>query len=366
MTKIFKTIASALLALAFVAGVPARAAVLYAGSEDIDFTCTGACTVVTSGGGTNYRTAWVREAYSVSGSGATSDPPTNRFATAVFASTQEIWLHFQYNQGSSATDSNAQVIRLTDDAGNAAIIVRGTGSTGQVKISSRTSGGVFTDLATCTASTFPSGSLQQIDLHAKLAVSGQLDLYAGGVSICTFTGDTTNGDGSTLWTKASVAGLKSTDTSYYSEVIVEDASTLSKNYLALYPNASGNQTQWTGANPCTTILNATAVNDATFVSTSTNSQTEQCATYNTIPSGIYSVDAVQMSARAQRGASGPQHFDFVTRTASTDFYSSDQAPTTSFTNFQNYLQATNPNTSAAWLTSDLTAAGFNIGLFSKP
>jgi hypothetical protein len=73
-----------------------------------------------------------------------------------------------------------------------------------------------------------------------------------------------------------------------------------------------------------------------------------------------------MSGRLLVGGSGPQHFDFVTRTGGNDYTSSDFAPINSFSNFNNYIQSVNPATNNSWALSDLTATGFNIGLESKP
>lgn len=351
-------------AFALLLAAPASATLLYAGTEDIDFSCAGTCTVVTSGGGTNYRSDWVREALSLVGSAA--GPPTNAIGTPDFTASGTAWVHFQYNANGIGTTSDGQLLRFIDSAGNAAIIIRGTGTDQQVKISSRTAGGAFTDLGTCTAGSLPLGTLQQVDVKLTLAVAGEVTLYSGGTQFCTFSGDTTNGDGSTTIIRAEISHLANGATAYFSEVVVADADTRDKNYLAMYPTASGNQVQWTGANPCTTILNATAFADGTFVSSATNNQIEQCTVHNTIPTGAFNVDAVVMSARALRGTTGPQHFQFVTRTGGANYNSSDQAPTTSFGNFNNYLQATNPGTSNPWTISDITAAGFNIGLESTP
>lgn len=356
---------------------PAKATILFAGTEDFSFLCdSGAtCGTTTTGGGTNFRSAYSRSAFNVSGSGATNDPPTNRFTTignlgsATFTATQEIWLHFIYTQTSNGTDANAQLIRFKDDAGNAAIIARGTGSAGQIKFSSRTSGGVFTDLVTCSATTYPSSTpLQQIDIDIKLAASGFIHAYANGVDYCDFVGDTTNGDASTKWNNVTLAGAKSTDTSYYSEVIVATTNTNGMGYLSSYANAAGNQTQFTGTNACTTILNNNPVNDASFAATATNSQTEQCATYNTLPSGVFTVEAVIIKARALRGAAGPQNFQFDPRVGGTDYPGTNVNPTTSFANYSSIL-ATNPATSAAWTTSDVSGSAPNLnlsGVFSQP
>jgi hypothetical protein len=73
-----------------------------------------------------------------------------------------------------------------------------------------------------------------------------------------------------------------------------------------------------------------------------------------------------MSARVLVGDSGPQHFDFVTRTGGADYVSSDFAPTTTFSNIANYIQTINPATSGSWAVSDFQAADFNVGEETKP
>ena len=73
-----------------------------------------------------------------------------------------------------------------------------------------------------------------------------------------------------------------------------------------------------------------------------------------------------MSARVLVGATGPQHFDFVTRTGGTDYLSADFAPLNSFSNITNYIQTANPATGNPWAVSDFQAAGFNVGEETKP
>lgn len=366
---LFGSIAAAMLALA----VPASGTILFAGGEDIDFSCVaGSCSVST--GGNPFRTAWARAAYAATG--AAADPTTNRFSTSTWSGVASLWVHGQYcnnnggcgaNGSTNATTSNSQMIRVFDDAGNPTLIVRGTGTAGQLKISSRTSGGVFTDLVTCSSAF--DNALSQIDLFIDYGVAGTVTLYKNSSQTCTYTGDVTNGDGATTLTKVELSGT-TTQSGAWSEIIAATTSTTAKNLLTIKPNGNGNAVQWTGTNPCTAILNATTVNDASFVQSSTNDQLEQC-TVNfgnnnaSLPAGTYRVDTFVMSARLLRGATGPQTFDFVTRTASTDYTSTDTALTTSFANYQ-YFQTTNPNTLAAWGPTDFSAAGFNIGLKSRP
>lgn len=163
----------------------ASATLLFAGGEDTDFTCNGvgSCAVVT--GGNAYRAVWAREAFTAIGT--TTDPPTNRFATPVFSANATLWIHTQYCNiyGTNATCGlvgannnttlNAQALRIFDSAGNPTLIVRGTGTAGQLKISSRTSAGAFTDLVTCSSAF--NVSLTQLDLYINYGISGEVTLY---------------------------------------------------------------------------------------------------------------------------------------------------------------------------------------------
>jgi len=362
----------ALLVLgAAIGSTNASATLLYAGGEDIDFipapTCGTNCFVMTSAG--TFRSNWARETYGVRYTSA-SDPPTTRFATPVFTASSQIWVHAQVwsTAGGGATTANQQLLRLIGADGNPAIILRGTGTAGQIKISKRDTSGVITDLLTCASAIFPTPNLDQLDVYVNYAASGEVNVYRNSVSFCDYTGDvTTNGRTQLNAAEFSAAGGSAgNDWVGWSEVVIATTDTRAMNLYTLSPNGNGNATQWTGTNPCTAILNATAYNDTSYVTTGSNSQIEECTVRNSLPTGSFNVQAVVMSGRLLVGSSGPQHFDFVLRTGGADYTSSDFAPTNSFSNIGNYIQALNPATGNAWAIGDITAAGFNIGLESKP
>lgn len=366
-----------LLSLAVLAGlvVPASAVttILWAAAgEDIDVTCTGTCTV--TGSSANYRSTYVRAALGTSG--AVGDPPANRFApNATFSNASTIWVHAVMCEGAAAADCSAttsttlneQLIRLIDTAGNAALIVRGTGNAGEYKISSRTAGGVFTDLLTCTGGF--GATPTRIDILVVFNASGTLTCYNNGVQINTFSGSTLNGDGAANLNNIAFSGISTGNTTWWSEMIVAAGDSRPMSVLNLLPSGNGNATQWgsSGAGVCGSVWPVLNNTDAPIAFSATNNQLQQCTVTSSAVAGAFTVDAVAMTARAIIGSTGPQHFDFLTRTGGSDFTSSDQAPNTSnYTNFGPYLQATNPQTTVQWLFTDLTAAGFNIGLKSTP
>ena len=351
----------------------AGATLLYAGGEDIDFFCgSGSTCYVNTSGAPFYRPAWAREAYGVFGT--TSDPPTNRFATSAFASASTVWLHAQYctsYAGSSCqnvTTANDQMVRLIDTNGNAALVVRGTGNAGQVKISSRTAAGVFTDLVTCSAAI--NAALTQLDLYVNYGSSGEVALYTNSVQVCDYSGNVTNGDGASTLAQVEFAspmtGTTVSSAGMWSEVIIATTDTRAMARFTANTSGNGNATGFSGTNVCSAIWNVTSANDASYGYTGSNTVLHECTINSSIPAGNYNVLGLVMSARTLVGSSGPLHFDFLTRVGGTDYASSDFAPTTSFSNIVNYIQAVNPATASPWSVSDFQAAGFNVGEESKP
>jgi hypothetical protein len=358
------------LGLAF-GPVSAQATLLYAGGEDVDFICNsgGSCSVDTTAG--RFRSGWAREAYSVVGT--TSDPPTNRFASAAFSPVSTLWVHGQHcnwNQLGAGCDTSttnaAQLIRIMDSSGNPTLIVRGAGAAGQVKISSRTAGGTFTDLVTCS-SAMGSG-VNQLDLYVNYATSGQVTLYNNSAQVCDYTGNVTNGDGATTLNQIELASTHSCTAcnGVWSEVIVATTDTRAMSRFTANTTGNGNTTSFSGTNVCSAIWSATAFNDTSYGFSGSNNAIHECTINSAVPAGSYSVLGLVMSARVLVGATGPQHFDFVTRTGGTDYMSPDFAPLPSFSNITNYIQTANPATSNPWAVSDFQAAGFNVGEETRP
>jgi hypothetical protein len=345
----------------------AQAQLLYAGGEDVDFTCNagGSCFVTTISG--LFRPTWAREAYEVAPT--SSDPPTDRFATAPFSPSSTLWVHAQYcsdydgcNQTTNTT-AGSQMVRILDSSGNPTLIVSGTGTSGQLVISSRTPGGVFTSLVTCSSAF--NMALTQLDLYIAYGTSGEVTLYNNSAKVCDFTGDVTNGDGATTLTQVEFASPGAAG-SAWSEVIIATTDTRAMARFTANTINNGNTTGFSGTNICSAIWNVTSFNDASYGYSGSTGVLQECTINSSIPGGAYNVVGLVMSARALVGSSGPLHFDFLTRTGGADYASSDFAPTTSFSNIQNYIQTVNPATGNPWVFSDFAATGFNIGEKTKP
>lgn len=342
----------------------------FAGGEDTSFSLSGSFTLV--GGGVTYRSAFCREAIGTTSGVVTTTawPMTTSAATPQWGPSSSFYIHGQYyGNASSNTTASAILLALADSSGVGRILVRGTGTAGQVKISTRNAAGTIVDLVTSAAGALPaasSGNPVAIDLFVNYAVSGQCTLYANGVSIAdtgagiNVTTDSATALGQTFYGAAITAG--GGITVGWSECIAQSTTTLGMALWTLIPAATGNTQSWT---PNTVAnVNKGAINDTTFVSTGTAAVLSEWTTNITPPGGIWSVNAVVQEARVSIGTTGPQHFAWVLRTADgSDHTTGSLAPTTSFSNFNNQQWLTNPHTSAPWAVADITT-GFNIGIES--
>ncbi len=363
--------------LSLAAAMSANATILFTGAEDIDFNCTGSvgtigsssCTQDTNTG--RFRTAFARSGLTPANNTSAADPPANLWKSPNFTATTHIWTHFWFLQDQAANTSNNQIFIWYASDGNPAVILRGTGSTTQIKVSTRSTTGTLTDLVTCSAGFGTQSSLAQYDIDLNYAVAGGITIYKNSASLCTFSGDMTTNSRTQLqaialgpYTSNAGAAL------VYSEVIVADADTRGMSLVTMLPGGAGNATAWTGTNGCTSIINNNPQNTASFISSSTSNQLEQCTvkfgnSNTSFPTGSWAVDVVATTFSGLRGTTGPQHIEHNLRTGGVDSNSADVNVTTSFGNYQNYWTV-NPNGSTTWAQSDLTAAGFNIGVKSTP
>jgi hypothetical protein len=338
--------------------------VYFAGGEDVEFTYTG--TVINQ---TNYgNAAYCREQIEVP-SGSTAWPMTNSISNpASFGNQASFWVHaqvFPYN--SNATTASNIMLALADSAGVGRLMVRGTGTAGQLKITTRNAAGTFVDLVTSAANvwTNPVAPLTvAIDLFVNYSTSGQATLYVNGVSVAdTLTGVNVTTDSATSLSYVYFGAAGASDY-IWSEMIVADSDTRPAHLWLMNSNTAGNAQTWTGT---ATSVNKPVINDTTYISAASAGLIEEFKTGGiAFPSGTWAVAAVVMSSRALGGsAGGPTRVEYVTRVGSTDYVGGTWTPPVgSFGNNSNYIQATNPGTGSAWLPSDLTAATFNYGIES--
>jgi hypothetical protein len=244
-------------------------------------------------------------------------------------------------------------------------MLRATASASTWGVWTRTSAAVFTQLGsnfttTGMTTTGPIG----LDINVVYGSSGSITVYLGGTQVFTYSGNVTT-DSATTLSGIEIAGMGAgTQNVTWSEVIVADSSTIAMGLWQMNSATAGNAQTWAGT---ASSVNKQTISDTTFISAASAGLINEYRSGGiALPAGAYTVPAIKMVARALVGATGPQNLEYVTRVGSTDYVGGSWGPPVgSFANdIANYMQATNPGTSAAWQTSDLTASTFNYGVES--
>lgn len=333
--------------------------VIFAGGEDTSFIVGGSTSIRTSGGG--FRAAFARLSFNT-GAAPTSWPLTNYIATPAFSGMSSLWCHGRYssvNAGNNNTTTNAILMALSDSSSVGRILVRATGSAGQLKISTRNAAGTIVDLVTSPLNAMPSaasGAPIPVDLFVNYGTSGQIALYVNGAVVAdTGVGVNVTTDSATSLTQLWLGGMYTTSGEDWSEVLIQDNSTLGCSVQTLAPVAAGNTQSWL---PNTVgNINPTTINDTNFVAATTSNSLSEWTVSTSLPTGNYSITAVVQEARVSVGTSGPQHFEWLVRTSDgSDNVTGSIAATTGFLNYRN-IWATNPHTGAAWNAGELINAG---------
>lgn len=327
--------------------------IYWAGGEDSDLNQTGGGSVSTNT--FYYRTAFARCALLVPTVNSAGWTNTLAFAQSQF------WFSARHggNYTAFTTGGNAGVymLRFFDSSSIERIRISSANSSNVMQAFKVNSVGTTTQLGS-NFSMSPSnltGVPDKLDVFLNYNASGTLTIYWNGVQVFTFTGDTTT-DSVTSLSYVRPGWASSGGSSGWSEMIVADTDTRSWNLQTLAPVANGNTHNFDTGTPAAANVNEVTLSDATLDGSTTAAQIDQY-TIPALATGTFSIVAVGVSARMQKGASGPSKMDLNVRSTS-DFFSADQILTTAWTSYQNWWM-TDPNTSAAWL-----ALPSNIGLKS--
>jgi hypothetical protein len=202
--------------------------------------------------------------------------------------------------------------------------------------------------------------LDKLDVHIVDDVTGSIDVYVNGIYVFAFIGDTTTDGVSALcFHRLGPSGI-SGNVIFWSESWVDTDDTRSKTLVGFDPVANGHANTFDTGSPAVGNINEVTLNDATLNGSSVAAQIDQY-TNGAVPSGTLDVIAFVVSARVQKGPSGPSKLALGVRTNGTDYWGSDQAQDIAWGNTQEIF-TDNPDTGIPWLKSEIGAAvGFNIG-----
>ncbi len=334
---------------------------LFAGGEDTSFSAPGAAVGIRNS--SEYRTQFARLSLSFQNSTTVADPPANRGVSPTFTSAAHIWFRATVNViNAISTTANQHGLIFRSPDGVSRIILRQTGTGGQLKASTRNAAGTITDLATATANLVLATNTELL-VEINYVLSGAVNVWYNGVQVIAFSGDPRT-DAATQLNQFDFANLNNgaatNSACQWSEFMVADQSLLGSALWTLVPQAAGATQSWT---PNTLAnINKANINDTTSISTPTNNALSQWTLPSSAPTGSYAVLGVVQEARVEVGATGPQHFDWSAHISAADYVGgASNAPTTSFGNFGNFIWATNPATSSAWGVSDITG-GLQLGI----
>lgn len=318
--------------------------IYFRGGEDSEFFSVGICSVITTAG--HFIATLARCALRVTtnnlGGQAAYWQNQAPFSLGSFWHSSKLF--------SSSGGTNISTVLLAYKSADGVVRLRLTSvSNGVFKIEKVSAAAVVTQLGSNFAY-FPNTSVpDKLDVNIVYAVSGTFNIYLNGQPLVAFSGDVTTDSITALASLClgtntnSGAGTTTTD---WSEAIVSDSDTRSMSLQTLPPIANGNTHNFDTGTPAAANVNETTLNDTTLDGSTTAGQIDEY-TIGAIASGTFSIVDFTVSARAQKGSSGPSKIDTVVRVGSTDYFSADQALTTAFANYQPSF-ATDPSTGLAW------------------
>ncbi len=193
---------------------------------------------------------------------------------------------------------------------------------------------------------------------AQLKIDGALPLDID------FSGDTQNQTGDTI-TKIYLGNVDVSYSgyNYFDDFVLDDAALVGDTRIqAISPTGAGNSTNWTpSAGNNWDCVEEIPASDANYLTTNSNDILDTYQASN-LTGAVVSIRCVQVQARSvKEGASTPQNLKLAVRTGGSDYLSGDKAVPVSFKSLFNIWEL-NPNTSAAWMTSDVD--GVEIGIKS--
>lgn len=337
--------------------------IYFAGGEDIDFLFQGNITVDVSTA--KNRPLFSRCSIDVAGT-STSDAIFNKIPFSVGAN--PFWASARLGQTSPGGIIGSEQFKLADVNRITRIRMRLTSATNAPQtfaVEKVTAAGVATNLfnGSLVYDTVGTGTeCSQISWHVKYAVAGFCELYYKGVLLGSFTGDVTT-DGITDLAYIVLGNNANGPRNFWSECMVTDFDNRACTLQTFAPVANGNTHNFDTGTPVAANVNETVLNVATLDGSTTAAQIDEYTT-GAVATGTFDVAAYGVSAFASKGTSGPSKIDLAVRTGAADFFSADQVLDVFYNDFQNWWTL-NPNTAAAWLTSQIgSTAGFNIGVKS--
>lgn len=270
------------------------------------------------------------------------------YAEGAIASGQtDVWAHFDISSFYQGTDNQQRFVWL-NASGTPSVRINQDSINTLMSVEYWT-GAAWVSAGSTTA--YINAARQTIDMHVVCnSASGSMELYIAGTKLIDATVDLS---GTTSLKNFRLYGNTYAplyDTDWYSQVVIADEPTIGMRLLTRYPNGAGATSGWTGAY---TGIDEAVFDDADFILSASANQVSTFAQTGSSLTG-YVVRAVGVSARAKRGASGPQNIQLALRSAGTDYFSSSQALGLGYEAHQNIWE-TDPATASDWVNTAISS-----------
>jgi hypothetical protein len=299
-----------------------------------------------------YDASYARGSTSVSGGAASyAETPT-------IAASNSFWLHFDFNAYTAATDSTPETLVSFYAGSTEAIRFCYCDSPSETITMKYWNGSAWTTAGSFTASV--QTLVNTVDIHTVTnSASGSIVVYFSGTKRLEVTGLGLSGLGGI--TKVRFNGMSNGPFHggcRYSQVVMADEATVGMKVHTFYPSGAGATDDWpTGT---WASIDEVAYSDGDVITTTTANQDELFT--GTLVGTFAPEDAIRavcVTARARHSATGPQNIQLSIRTGGANFYSSTLSLDAAYGNSINVWE-TNPNTSVAWTSANITALQFGV------
>ena len=289
------------------------ATIYWVGGEDSEFTPFGSALITTTAG--RFRSTYARCALF----GPSQTPNASWWRNTLPFTATNFWFSSRQlltTSAANANSTNSLLVRFLDVSAITRIRLRCSNTTypWTFIVEKLDSAGAATQLGSSFQLPISVVSPDKVDIHINYAVAGSIDIYYNIVSLYSYTGDvTTNGVTSLSYVEMFPCVVPSTTLGLcFSEIIVADTDTRSWNLQTLPPVANGNTHDFDVGTPAASNVNEITLSDATLDGSTTNGFIDQY-TIPAIAAGTYTITAIVVSARLQKGASGPAKMDLGVR-----------------------------------------------------
>lgn len=264
---------------------------------------------------------------------------------------------FRFSSDTNATSHVTVTVRTAD---------------GSIDVRRGTSSGTLLGSA-LSAGTIPASAWVHLGIEVTLADSGgAVTIWKDGASIYTFSGDTKNAGTKTVFDTVSINAGNSCFIDdlfiYNGDATAPNSFPGDKKIITLMPNGDGATTQFslsTGSSHYQ-LVDEKPRNTTDYVFDTVTGHID-LFDFENLPAGSQNVSAIQIELYANKSDAGAtMKFARVVRSGGTNYFGNDITLGTSFVyltdNAQKLVLATDPATSAAWMTSAVDSVQVGVRL----